>query len=141
MGQLDRLSLFNSAVRVEGEKRAGVTEVDCCMRRRHWLHCQHLGIRLGESTCRAVAKIGVSFILACSLLLRWRKDKGTGCVCSICCDLKRCPLRNAVGWKSAAGSKKAMFWFSLWRQTGKIIRIKDIPPVPLPTAVLMLEGY
>lgn len=52
-------------------------------------------------------------------------------------DLKRCPLRNAVGLKNAAGSEEAMFWFSLWRQTDKIIIIQDVPPVLLPTAVLM----
>ncbi|XP_065555411.1 zinc finger protein Aiolos isoform X8 [Lathamus discolor] len=48
------------------------------------------------------------------------------CVCSTCCarrtesvqDLKRSPLRDAVGLKPAAGSKKATFWVSLWRQTG-----------------------
>lgn len=52
-------------------------------------------------------------------------------------DLKRCPLRNAVRLKNAAGSEKAMFWFSLWRQTGKIVIIQDVPPVLLPTAVWM----
>ena len=87
--------------------------------------------------------------LACLCLLRRCRDKETSCVCSIGCDrrtksvwdLKRCPLRNAVGLKTAAGSKKAMFWFSLWRQTGKIIIIQDVPPVLLATTVLMIEGY
>lgn len=96
-----------------------------------------------------MTKIGVCFTWACLRLFRWHKDEDTSCVCSICCDrraksrwdLKRCPLRNTVGLKTAAGSKKAMFWVSLWMQTGKIIIIQDVLPVPLPTAVSMIEGY
>lgn len=86
--------------------------------------------------------------LASLCLSSWHKDKETSCVCSICRDrgtkgigdLKRCPLCSAVGLKSAAGGKKATFWFSLWMQTGKIIIIQDVAPVLLPTAVLMIEG-
>lgn len=46
-------------------------------------------------------------------------DKETGCVCSIFCDgrtksrwdFQTCPLPCTVGLKSAAGRKKAAFWF------------------------------
>lgn len=113
------------------------------------MHCKSTGVKLWESTCRAGARIGVCFIFACLCLLRQRKDKETSCVCSICGDrrtestqdLKRCPLCNAVGLETAAGSKKAMFWFSLWRKKGKIIIIQDVPPILLLTAVLIIEGY
>lgn len=87
----------------------------------------------------------VLFCLACAP--EDGTNKEMSCVCSMCCarrtesiqDLKRSPLRDAVGLKPAAGSKKATFWVSLWRQTGKVRIIQGIPPILM--AALVMEGY